>query len=460
MRTTRAGIAMLETAVETEDAKRTADAAVSGVRPVTGSTAVPDDAAVGAAGNGKKKTRAALPATTDVVLAAVVNAKKAPRPKIATFESGAMSQSVAVPIKPKRNARAKITKLETAGSGAVAVKPRRAARAKRASLETVAATAQPTSGTESATIAEVPTIAISLVAAENGAVAVPRKRKGTTPAKVSKLETAAPSEPPEVTAGSIADELKPAEVPAIAVATKSADDATVVVARKRETTDLADLIDSLRGRAAPAENAKPEDELPLAAVELFERCARDYQRESDKLVHRRHRIGTLVYPASEDQADVIGAFFVRSLGLRIVDLDTEGLNRLSDEDAAVWLATLKEPTAHIVALHGLGSDSDPRVFAAIESADVDVLVLGFAAPGATFSPSVQRCLKYRIDLQQKLALQVDLGCFDDASPSERRNGRPDGGAPSDLVDSAPGKGHGLFERILRFFRADARAAGS
>jgi hypothetical protein len=209
-----------------------------------------------------------------------------------------------------------------------------------------------------------------------------------------------------------------------------------------DATNFADLVDSLRGRViASFPDAESRVALPLFAREFFGRCTQDYGRESGKLAHRRHRVGTLIYPATPEQASAVIKFFFQRLGLCIVDIDTRSLAHLSDEDVEARLATLSEPMAHIVSLRGLGPQADPRVFSAIESAHVDVLVLGFAEPGATFGPTVQRCLRYRIDLQP--ADELILRPLD-APPL------PAGGTLAHSAKPPHGR-HTLPERLFDFF---------
>ena len=239
--------------------------------------------------------------------------------------------------------------------------------------------------------------------------------------------------------------------------TAVAGEATLAAAGEGDDpANLGDFLDSLRGRMAPAPDAEPQVLLPLAALELFERAAQDYERESGKLADRRHRIGGLIYPATPEQAHAASDFFSRRLGLRVVDLDARSFSLLSDEDAKTRLATLAEPTAHIVALRGLRLDSDPRVFAAIESAQVDVLVLGYAEPGAKFSPGVQRALRYRIDLLPAQPLEYVVGGLDGSALGE---GRPDGPAERG-TGGPPKKGQSVGERLWGLFRPSLRAAQS
>jgi hypothetical protein len=409
MRRTRAGITRLEATEELEAATGVATVLVADAPTVAHDASASGAAPVAAPRKRARSTRAK--GTPSEAAAVAVVAEVAVAPKITT---------TTIARKRKRKTRAKAAHLEAPEIGECAVDG------------------------ASFAIAEAPAIAITAMPAA-APVAVARKRKTPSRAKSTKLEVTTAIEP-------VVDVPNPAspDVAALAMA------APVT----RDANNLADLIDSLRGRTAPVEHAETEDELPYAAIELFERCANEYRRESDKLVHRRRRIGTLVYPATPGQANAIGEFFVRALGLRIVDLDTRSLNGLPDEDVEARLATLSDPMAHVVALRRMGSDTDPRVFAAIESAHVDVLVLVFADPGATFGSSVQRNLKYRIDLQKLVPLEVVAGCFDDVRTTARTTDVPVTGAISAQSMVAARKGHTLVERFLRFLGLEARATGS
>jgi hypothetical protein len=218
-----------------------------------------------------------------------------------------------------------------------------------------------------------------------------------------------------------------------------------------DAPNFADLVDSLRGRVVRFPDAASRVALPLFARELFGRCAQDYERESAKLADRRHRVGTLVYPATPKEASAVSEFFFQRLGLCIVDIDARTLAYLSDKDVEARLATLSEPMAHIVALHGMGPQADPRVFAAIESASADVLVVAFAEPGATFGPAVQRCLRYRIDLQPVAEILL--------RPIEASglpgNGPLKGGMSP--TPELPQRRHAPLERLFDFFHPALRA---
>jgi hypothetical protein len=237
-----------------------------------------------------------------------------------------------------------------------------------------------------------------------------------------------------------------------------------------EAATLASFVDALRLRATPAGTTERRVALPRSAHERLEECAREYERESAKLIHRRHHVGALVYPSTADEAKSISNFFAARLGLRRVDIDVRSFDRLSDADVAAGLRTLTEPAAHIVALHGLGFDTDPRVFEAIEWADVDVLVIGYAEPGATFGSVVRRHLKHRIDLQRP-ARAGELVAFP-VSPDASARRHPDGTVQPDnfpiehlILDDVPDesgvffgpsqtrrKRHLFAERLLSFLR--------
>ena len=290
--------------------------------------------------------------------------------------------------------------------------------------------------------------AVAEVAAAAGdpLVAVAAKRKRKAPAKVAQPQ----SVPVVPDTAAVAAEAIAADHPI------APEHAILPEAGKRDDpADFADLVDSLRGRARSNESAERQVALPGEALELFERCVNDYNRESHKVATRRHRIGTLVYPASPEQESAINEFFSRALGLRIVDIDTRLLNDLPDDEVEASLATLTEPTAHIVALRGMGLDSHPRVFAAIESADVDVLVLGFADPGAKLSPGVLRCLRYRIDLQPAQPIEFVSGLVDTIP---RRDAGPNEGDTAQSAAKSPGMWRGFTDRFLRFFRSGVRSA--
>jgi hypothetical protein len=217
-------------------------------------------------------------------------------------------------------------------------------------------------------------------------------------------------------------------------------------------TNFADLVDSLTGRVVHFPDAASRVALPLFARELFGRCAQDYEHESGKPADRRRRVGALVYPASPEQASVISEFFLHRLGLRIVEVDARSLAPLSDVYVDAHLATLTEPTAHIVAVRGIGPHVDPRVFSAIVSANVDVLVLVFAEPGATFGPAVQRCLRYRIDLQPvgEIVLKpIDAASLPGKGPLE--------GAASANSPNLPQGRHAPLDRLFGFLRPAMRA---
>jgi hypothetical protein len=194
----------------------------------------------------------------------------------------------------------------------------------------------------------------------------------------------------------------PARASDVAAATEAeSDPGAVVAATVEERPTLADFIDELRLRAAaPVETVQAWMTLSAAVLERLEKCALDFERESARLIHRRSHVGVLVYPATSDDANAINDFFVQRLSLRLVDLDVRSLFGLSDAEVEQSLATLSDPTAHIVALRGLGPDVDPRVIDAIEWADIDVLVLGYADSATSFGATVKRRLKHRIDLHQ------------------------------------------------------------
>ncbi len=223
--------------------------------------------------------------------------------------------------------------------------------------------------------------------------------------------------------------------------------------------NLANLVDSLRGRVSPNEDADSPETLPPIAVELFERCAREYQRESDKLVDRRRRIGALVYPATPGQTTAIIEWFVNATGLRIVEIDARLLVGLSDGEVADRLTPLKEPTARIVAIRGIGYDVDSRLSAAIASAHVDVLVVAFADPDAKLRAGVQRRLRYRIDLLRAFPLDVAVGCFDGLR-RDLVHAVANENSPSPPSHKSPGKRFALIGRLLHFLRSGIRTAGS
>jgi hypothetical protein len=311
-------------------------------------------------------------------------------------------------------------------------------------------------------IAETPaTIEASLAVAEKrtrrprAKIAAPETaEKATTarrPRKATKLGSPSVAEtPPSVERETVAvvqkHKRKPRAKPAVARAIS--DDAK----------NFANLVDSLRGRVARGEDAAPDAALPPAAIELFERCARDYQRESDKLVHRRRCIGALIYPASPGQSIAIGEWFVQATGLRIVDIDMRSLALLSDGAVADRLVPLAEPTARIVTIRGIGRDANRRVLAAISSANVDVLVIAFADPDMKPGMGLQRRLRYRIDLAQGIAIDVVAGCFDGSHAEPLGDGPAEAIASVPAAESPAGK-YRFIERIVSFLRAGIRTAG-
>jgi hypothetical protein len=164
---------------------------------------------------------------------------------------------------------------------------------------------------------------------------------------------------------------------------------------------LADFIDALRVRtSAPFDNIEPAMTLSDTVLERLEKCAFEFERESGRLIHRRSHVGALVFPASPAEVNAVNEFFAQRLRLRIVDVDVRSLLGLSDAEVERTLATLTDPTAHIVALRGLGPDTDPRVLEAIEWGDVDVLVIAYSDSNVNSTAAVRRRLKHRIDLHQ------------------------------------------------------------
>jgi hypothetical protein len=195
-----------------------------------------------------------------------------------------------------------------------------------------------------------------------------------------------------------------------AVTEAAAQPSAVAAATPDDRPTLADFIDELRLRAAaPVETVEAWMTLSAALLERLEKCALDFERESGRLIHRRSHVGVLVYPATDDDANSVNDFFVQRLSLRLVDLDVRSLGGLSDAEVERNLATLTDPTAHIVALRGLGPDLDPRVTDAIEWADIDVLVLGYADSASSLGPTVKRRLKHKIDLQQPAGSGIRWG---------------------------------------------------
>ncbi len=292
------------------------------------------------------------------------------------------------------------------------------------------------------------------------------EKRGARPrAKTTKPRTAAKPKAVRGTRKVARATAAPVEVTALA-----SEDATTAITPKRkrksraktpvtstiseDATNLANLVDSLRGRVAPTGDAAPDDLLPAAAIELFDRCARDYQRESDKLVHRRRRIGALVYPATPEQITAISDWFVRALNLRLVDIDARSLVGLTGTELADRLAPLTEPTARIVTVRGLGLETDPRVSGAIASADVDVLVIAFADPGAKIRMATQQRLRYRIDLLQAFPLDVAPVCFNGT-----RHERLYGGPSAAVAATPPLETFSPIRRLVTFFRSRMRTAG-
>jgi hypothetical protein len=174
-------------------------------------------------------------------------------------------------------------------------------------------------------------------------------------------------------------------------------DDTPKLAAVADIPTLADFVDAFRrgdGRACDA----PRAVLSPLVIDRLERCAREFERESHKPVERRRHVGAVITSASAEEANAVCDYFVESLRLRLVEMDARTFDGLSDEDAEPVLRTLADSAAHIVAVHGIDAGTDPRVLAAIEWADVDVFVVGFADAGAIFSSAVRRTLGHRVDL--------------------------------------------------------------
>lgn len=161
---------------------------------------------------------------------------------------------------------------------------------------------------------------------------------------------------------------------------------------------LADFVAAFREGMQPMGGAEPSASLPPPVVALLARCARDFERESQRLIQRRRHVGAMVFSATFEEENCVRDYFVSTLNLRVVEIDARTIDQLSDEQVEGRLKTLAEPTAHIVAIRGLGNATDPRVLSAIEWADVDVLVVGFAEADTVFSPAVRRCARQRVDV--------------------------------------------------------------
>jgi hypothetical protein len=166
-----------------------------------------------------------------------------------------------------------------------------------------------------------------------------------------------------------------------------------------EASSFADFVDALRLREAPLDNVAPRAPLAPTAIVGLEKCYQDFVRQSAQPIQRRHHVGAMIVHASPEEENSVLDYFVEQLGMRVVDIDVNGLRELSNEDLERRLATLSEPTAHIVALRGLGFDTDPRVLEAIEWSDVDVLLIGYAEAAAPFGSAVRRRFKHRIDVR-------------------------------------------------------------
>ena len=170
-----------------------------------------------------------------------------------------------------------------------------------------------------------------------------------------------------------------------------------------EASSFADFVDALRLREAPRAEVAPRAPLSQTALAALEKCYQDFARQSAQPIQRRHHVGAMVVHASPEEENSVADYFVEQLGMRIVEIDVRGLRELSNEDVERRLATLTEPTAHIVALRGLGFDTDPRVLEALEWSEVDVLLIGYADAGASFGSAVRRRFKHRVDMRPDAA---------------------------------------------------------
>jgi hypothetical protein len=162
-------------------------------------------------------------------------------------------------------------------------------------------------------------------------------------------------------------------------------------------TSLADFVESIRPkRETPGSDAVPAS-LRDVLVDGLEVCVRDFEHESDQVIDRRRHVGALLVGATSEEEQGAADFLGERLGLRVIEIDVASLENLPDEAVLKHLATLAEPTAHIVVLRGLRTDADRRVLEAIEWSDVDVLVLGTAEAEINFeSGGVRRRLRHRI----------------------------------------------------------------
>jgi hypothetical protein len=165
-----------------------------------------------------------------------------------------------------------------------------------------------------------------------------------------------------------------------------------------DAATFADFVDAIRSREGVVEAIGPLAELPSSAVERLERCAQDFERQSALPLNRRRHVGVLVMEATPEEANSVIDFLGKRIGLRVVDIDVRDLRGLSSEDLEARTVTMSEPTAHIVAIRGLGLYTDRRVIEAIEHSDVDVLLIGFATGGASYGAAFRRRFKHRLDL--------------------------------------------------------------
>jgi hypothetical protein len=165
-----------------------------------------------------------------------------------------------------------------------------------------------------------------------------------------------------------------------------------------DASTFADFVDAIRSRDGAPADFGPLAPLPASALDRLEKSALDFERQSGLPLRRRRHVGVLVTDATPEEANSVLDFFKKRIGLRLVDIDVHDLRGLSSEDLELRTVTMSEPTAHIVAIRGIGFYTDRRVLQAIEASDVDVFLIAFAAAGVSFGSEVRRRLKHRIDL--------------------------------------------------------------
>jgi len=131
-------------------------------------------------------------------------------------------------------------------------------------------------------------------------------------------------------------------------------------------------------------------------LEGLERCARDYERQSDRPIDRRRHVGALLIGMAPGEERLAADLVGERLRLRIIDIDLDALDPLPDEWVAKVLAPLSEAAARIVVLHGLRCGTDRRVLEAIEWSDVDVLLMATAKTDVRLDSGARRRLLHRI----------------------------------------------------------------